>query len=47
MHLPCSPSLHLHYGDVPLNIVRGKGQYLFDENGEKYLDAYNNVSHGK
>ena len=27
----------------PLNIVRGLGQYLFDEKGRAYLDAVNNV----
>ena len=30
---------------TPLQIVRGIGQYLFDENGRKYLDCVNNVSH--
>ncbi|MCG3159570.1 MAG: Acetylornithine/succinyldiaminopimelate aminotransferase [Acidobacteria bacterium] len=29
----------------PVKIVRGWMQYLFDENGRKYLDAYNNVPH--
>jgi len=29
----------------PLKIVRGWKQYLFDEQGRKYLDAYNNVAH--
>ena len=28
-----------------LKIVRGWQQYLFDETGQKYLDAYNNVPH--
>ncbi|MEO1836791.1 MAG: aminotransferase class III-fold pyridoxal phosphate-dependent enzyme [Akkermansiaceae bacterium] len=27
----------------PLKIVRGEMQYLFDETGRRYLDAYNNV----
>lgn len=27
----------------PLKIVRGFGQYLYDESGRAYLDAYNNV----
>lgn len=30
---------------APLKIVRGWRQYLFDETGRKYLDAYNNVPH--
>jgi 4-aminobutyrate aminotransferase-like enzyme/Ser/Thr protein kinase RdoA (MazF antagonist) len=29
----------------PLKIVRGWEQYLFDDKGRKYLDAYNNVAH--
>ena len=29
----------------PLKIVRGWKQYLFDEDGRKFLDAYNNVAH--
>lgn len=32
-------------GDPPLNIVRGRGQYLFDEHGNRYLDMVNNVCH--
>lgn len=29
----------------PLKAVRGWKQYLYDENGQKYIDAYNNVPH--
>jgi 4-aminobutyrate aminotransferase-like enzyme len=29
----------------PVKIVRGEMQYLFDENGRRFLDAYNNVAH--
>jgi 4-aminobutyrate aminotransferase-like enzyme len=29
----------------PLKIVRGQGQYLFDEEGRAYLDCVNNVCH--
>jgi 4-aminobutyrate aminotransferase-like enzyme len=29
----------------PVNIVRGWMQYLYDETGRQYLDAYNNVPH--
>jgi len=29
----------------PVKIVRGWMQYLYDETGQKYLDAYNNVPH--
>jgi len=28
-----------------LNIVRGQMQYLYDDEGRRYLDAYNNVAH--
>ena len=31
--------------DHPLNIVRGSMQYLYDDEGRRYLDAYNNVAH--
>src|SRR4029450_10878078 len=29
----------------PVKIVRGWMQYLYDERGRRYLDAYNNVPH--
>ena len=29
----------------PLHLVRGEMQYLFDADGRRYLDAYNNVPH--
>lgn len=31
--------------DNPIRIVRGSMQYLYDEDGRQYLDAYNNVAH--
>jgi len=31
--------------EKPLNIVRGSMQYLYDAEGRRYLDAYNNVAH--
>lgn len=39
-----SPSLSLSY-DRPLHIVRGRGQYLYDESEVTYLDCVNNVCH--
>jgi len=39
-----APSFSLSYQE-PLHIVKGKGQYLYDVNGKKYLDAVNNISH--
>ena len=38
------PSLSLSY-EEPLTIIRGSGQYLFDERGSRYLDCVNNVCH--
>jgi len=38
------PSLRLSY-KKPIKIVRGFMQYLYDEKGQKYLDARNNVPH--
>ncbi|UCF40953.1 MAG: aminotransferase class III-fold pyridoxal phosphate-dependent enzyme, partial [Gemmatimonadota bacterium] len=38
------PNLRLHYRQ-PLHIVRGRGQYLYDEVGRSYLDCVNNVCH--
>jgi 4-aminobutyrate aminotransferase-like enzyme len=37
-------NLSLSY-QQPLHMVRGIGQYLFDENGHRYLDCVNNVCH--
>lgn len=31
--------------DIPLLIIRGNGQYLFDEHDRQYLDCVNNVCH--
>jgi len=37
------PNLSLSY-EAPLKIVRGWRQYLYDDTGRAYLDAYNNVA---
>ena len=39
-----SPSLSLSYED-PIHIVRGEGQYLYNAEGLRYLDAVNNIQH--
>jgi len=39
-----SPSLSMSYNS-PLHIVKGNGQYLFDSDGKRYLDAVNNIQH--
>jgi hypothetical protein len=38
------PHAYLFY-DRPLHIVRGEGVWLYDDDGARYLDAYNNVAH--
>jgi ethanolamine-phosphate phospho-lyase len=35
----------LSYADNPLKVLYAKGQYLYEENGNKVLDCINNVSH--
>lgn len=40
-------SCRLFYKEDPVKIVRARGQYLFDENGKRYLDCISNVQHGK
>uniref|UniRef100_A0A1B0CK09 Uncharacterized protein n=1 Tax=Lutzomyia longipalpis TaxID=7200 RepID=A0A1B0CK09_LUTLO len=38
-------SCQLFYKGAPLKIVRGQGQYMYDEEGTRYLDCINNVAH--
>jgi len=37
------PAYRLFY-ERPIHLVRGEGPWLFDAEGERYLDAYNNVA---
>ena len=37
------PAYRLFY-ETPLHPVRGEGVWLFDADGKRYLDAYNNVA---
>lgn len=39
------PSVALFFEEKPLKIVKGSGQYLYDELGNEYLDCINNVAH--
>ena len=39
-----APSLSISYKE-PLHIVRGAGQYLYDDQGREYLDGVNNIQH--
>ncbi|MFN0112030.1 MAG: aminotransferase class III-fold pyridoxal phosphate-dependent enzyme [Blastocatellia bacterium] len=43
-HRRISHNLSIGYRN-PVKVVRGWRQYLFDETGRQYLDAYNNVPH--
>lgn len=43
-HRRISRNLSIGYRN-PVKVVRGWRQYLFDETGRQYLDAYNNVPH--
>jgi 4-aminobutyrate aminotransferase-like enzyme/Ser/Thr protein kinase RdoA (MazF antagonist)/murein DD-endopeptidase MepM/ murein hydrolase activator NlpD len=38
-------NLSVAYGAHALNIVRGWKQYLYDDRGHRFIDAYNNVAH--
>lgn len=38
-------NLSVSYGADPVQMVRGRMQYLFDDRGRGYVDAYNNVAH--
>ncbi|KAF7228056.1 5-phosphohydroxy-L-lysine phospho-lyase isoform X2 [Nothobranchius furzeri] len=38
-------SCKLFYSEDPVKITRARGQYLFDENGKRYLDCISNVHH--
>lgn len=38
------PNVSTFYDD-PIHIVKGEGVWLWDANGRKYLDCYNNVPH--
>ncbi|XP_056318218.1 ethanolamine-phosphate phospho-lyase [Danio aesculapii] len=39
------PSCKVFFGHDPIKIVRAKGQYMYNEKDEKYLDCINNVAH--
>ena len=40
------PNVPVFFPEEPLHIVRGSGQYLYDEQGHRILDCINNVCHG-
>ncbi|KAF7825458.1 alanine--glyoxylate aminotransferase 2-like protein 3, mitochondrial-like [Senna tora] len=39
-----SPALLFHLYKTPLNVVEGKKQYLYDEKGRRYLDAFGGIA---
>ncbi|CAN2388879.1 ethanolamine-phosphate phospho-lyase activity, partial [Pristimantis euphronides] len=39
------PSCKVFFAKDPIKIVCAKGQYMFDERGERYIDCINNVAH--
>lgn len=39
----CMGSSYRLFYKRPLNLVKGEGEYLWDAEGNKYLDAYNNI----
>jgi 4-aminobutyrate aminotransferase-like enzyme len=41
--LAMGPAYHLFYRN-PVHLVRGEGVWLYDSDGEKFLDCYNNVA---
>lgn len=36
----------VHFKDDPLKIAYARGQYMYDEQDNQYLDCVNNVTHG-
>ena len=41
-HMGAKPYM---FYDPPIHMIRGEGVWLFDDNGRRYLDCYNNVPH--
>ncbi|KAF7650121.1 hypothetical protein LDENG_00130950 [Lucifuga dentata] len=39
------PSCKIFFSPDPIKIVQAKGQYMYDEEGQRYLDCINNVAH--
>lgn len=44
-HKLIARATQIHYPSSPLYIARGIGQYLYDDQGGRYLDLMNNVAH--
>lgn len=39
------PSCKIFFSHDPIKIIQAKGQYMYDEKGQRYLDCINNVAH--
>ncbi|CAG5929298.1 unnamed protein product [Menidia menidia] len=39
------PSCKIFFSHDPIKIVQARGQYMYDEKGQRYLDCINNVAH--
>uniref|UniRef100_A0AAQ5YV09 Ethanolamine-phosphate phospho-lyase n=1 Tax=Amphiprion ocellaris TaxID=80972 RepID=A0AAQ5YV09_AMPOC len=39
------PSCKIFFSHDPIKIIQAKGQYMYDETGQRYLDCINNVAH--
>ena len=39
------PSCKLFYRENPLKMVRARGQYMYTESGQEFMDCINNVCH--
>ncbi|XP_016890560.1 ethanolamine-phosphate phospho-lyase isoform X2 [Cynoglossus semilaevis] len=39
------PSCKILFSNDPVKIVQAKGQFMYDETGQRYLDCINNVAH--
>uniref|UniRef100_UPI00358F6C59 ethanolamine-phosphate phospho-lyase-like n=1 Tax=Myxine glutinosa TaxID=7769 RepID=UPI00358F6C59 len=44
-HVKQRPTCRLFFPHDPIKMVRARGQYMYNEAGEKYLDCINNVAH--
>lgn len=37
----------LFFNQAPLRIDRAQGQYMYDDEGRRFIDCINNVAHGR
>ena len=42
----CRKACELHFKEEPIKIAYARGQYMYDEKDNRYLDCVNNVTHG-